>query len=114
MTTGFTALRALSVALLASLAVPTAARASDHYPVMIGDPGPEAAGCYFSRGRMYCGRYCYWEINGKRYCQRRERDAHPQGDVYIEESFVRPGSYRSRRNRQGGYPQPARHSERLK
>ena len=50
--------------------------------------GPEASGCYFSRGEMFCGRYCYVEINGRRYCQVRERDAYPQGDVYIEEAAV--------------------------
>lgn len=81
--------------------------AGEPQPYVVGDPGPEAAGCYFSRGHMYCGRYCYWEINGRRYCQRRARDAYPQGDVYIEESFVRPGRG-GRHHRHGG------HSERLK
>lgn len=41
-------------------------------------PPLEAQGCYFYRGRRWCGRYCYYEINGKRYCQRREREAVPQ------------------------------------
>jgi hypothetical protein len=50
--------------------------------------GPEASGCYFSRGEKFCGRYCYIEINGKRYCQPRERNAYPQGEVYIEDSIV--------------------------
>jgi hypothetical protein len=59
-------------------------------------PGPEASGCYFSRGEMFCGRYCYIEINGKRYCQVRERDAYPQGEVYLEESLVGPSRYRHR------------------
>ena len=59
--------------------------------------GPEASGCYYSRGERYCGRYCYIEINGKRYCQPRERDAYPQGEIYIEDQVVLPG--RSHRHR---------------
>ena len=58
--------------------------------------GPEAKGCYFSRGEMFCGRYCYIEINGKRYCQVRERDAYPQGETYLEESLIGPSRYRRR------------------
>ena len=42
-------------------------------------PSPlEFRGCYYYRGREHCGRYCYLEINGKRYCQERYREAHPQ------------------------------------
>lgn len=44
-------------------------------------PPPEVGGCYYYRGRQWCGRYCYTEINGKRYCQRWKRDAHPQGAI---------------------------------
>jgi hypothetical protein len=60
--------------------------------------GPEASGCYFSRGHMFCGRYCYTEINGKRYCQPRERDAYPQGEFYIEDTVVAPGPSRRHRH----------------
>jgi hypothetical protein len=42
----------------------------------------EARGCYYRRGREYCGRYCYIEINGHRYCQERRRDAVPQAGFY--------------------------------
>ncbi len=66
------------------------------------EPGPEASGCYFSRGEMYCGRYCYVEINGKRYCQPRARDAYPQGEIYLEESLVGPARHRH-------YPQRLHH-----
>ena len=48
-------------------------------------PPLEAKGCYFYRGNRYCGSYCYWEINGKRYCQRREREAVPQAGVWIDD-----------------------------
>jgi hypothetical protein len=41
----------------------------------------EAKGCYYRRGREYCGRYCYIEVNGRRYCQERRRDAVPQADI---------------------------------
>jgi hypothetical protein len=42
----------------------------------------EARGCYYRRGREYCGRFCYVEINGRRYCQERRRDAVPQASFY--------------------------------
>lgn len=50
-------------------------------PYAVELPAPEARGCYYHRGRRYCGAYCYWEVNGKRYCQRRERDAHSQAPI---------------------------------
>ena len=48
-------------------------------------PG-EARGCYYHRGERYCARYCYWEINGRRYCQVRERDAYPQAGLEVDEA----------------------------
>lgn len=50
-------------------------------PYAVELPPPEARGCYYHRGRRYCGAYCYWEVNGRRYCQRRERDAHSQAPI---------------------------------
>lgn len=95
----------------ASAVVFIAAPALAH-PVLRSDevygPGPEASGCYFSRGEMFCGRYCYIEINGKRYCQPRERDAYPQGHVYIEESLVGQGSYRRHHRHHGLKPSSTR------
>ncbi|HEU0158661.1 MAG TPA: hypothetical protein VFR00_05090 [Hyphomicrobiaceae bacterium] len=32
---------------------------------------PEGQGCYWFGGHLYCNRWCYWEIDGYRYCQRR-------------------------------------------
>lgn len=51
----------------------------------------EAGGCYYYRGRQWCGRYCYTEINGKRYCQRWKRDAHPQAafDAILPEEVLK-------------------------
>lgn len=40
-------------------------------------------GCYWRRGERFCSRYCYWEVDGRRYCQDRERLAHPQGDPWF-------------------------------
>ena len=71
---------------LAAITAGTAAAQRRGPPGFIGPVPPlEAAGCYFYRGRQYCGRYCYIEVNGRRYCQRFERDAHPQADVPIPE-----------------------------
>jgi hypothetical protein len=75
---------AMGVAVLAVLAWPTGAEAQ-YRPIPPHAVGPvpplDAAGCYFYRGRQWCGRYCYYEVNGKRYCQRWERDAVPQAPV---------------------------------
>ena len=35
-------------------------------------------GCYWFRGQHYCNRYCYLEVDGSYYCQRRLRDAGSQ------------------------------------
>jgi hypothetical protein len=35
-------------------------------------------GCYWFRGHHYCNRYCYLEIDGYYYCQRRLFDAGSQ------------------------------------
>ena len=68
------------------LAVPCLAGAADAaaqarhmrpYPLAVLPP-TEGRGCYYDQGREFCGSYCYWEINGKRYCQPRLRDAHSQ------------------------------------
>ena len=42
------------------------------------DGEPEGRGCFWYRQREYCGRYCYVEANGQRYCRERERRAYPQ------------------------------------
>ena len=59
-----------------------------------------ANGCYWHSGVRYCSSYCYVEINGKRYCNKRESEAVPQGDPYrverptVEEIYRRPRAYR--------------------
>lgn len=98
---------AIAAVLASAFAAPALAGARGHpepLPHVLDTEGPEASGCYFSRGRMYCGRYCYWEINGKRYCQRRARDAYPQGEFYLEEAVVPLPPYRR-------YRQPKRQQQ---
>jgi hypothetical protein len=48
-------------------------------PLAVAVPdGPEGVGCYYERGRSFCSRYCYVEVNGRRYCRTRAREAHSQ------------------------------------
>lgn len=66
-----------------SVAAPFAANGADFpyrriSPRIVDLPPTEARGCYYYRGREHCGSYCYWEINGKRYCQQRAREAFSQ------------------------------------
>ncbi len=69
-----------------ALAVGTSswAEAQDRYQVPYVTPhaGPEGRGCYWMRQRLYCARYCYIEIDGRRYCQERARWAYPQAPEY--------------------------------
>ncbi len=44
------------------------------YPPLVQMP-IQGVGCYWFRGNLYCSRYCYYEVDGHRYCQRRARDA---------------------------------------
>jgi hypothetical protein len=41
-------------------------------------PPAEGVGCFWHLGRRSCSRYCYWEVDGYRYCTAHERDAHTQ------------------------------------
>jgi len=41
-------------------------------------------GCYWHRGRHYCNRYCYREVDGFVFCQPRLRDAGSQAPPLIE------------------------------
>lgn len=53
-------------------------------------PETQAHGCYYHRGRRYCARYCYWEVNGNRYCRERLRGAHSQWYYPLEEEAIAP------------------------
>ena len=81
--------------LLALLQLGASASAQGRRPrVIVELPPTEARGCYYDRGEEFCGSYCYWEVNGKRYCQRRLRDAHSQaGPEHFFYAEPRPGTY---------------------
>ena len=49
---------------------------------------PQGVGCYWFRGRLNCSRYCYWEIDGYRYCTRRLRDAHTQAPELLFDDYA--------------------------
>ena len=40
-------------------------------------------GCYWFRAHHFCTRYCYYEVDGRRFCVERERDAHSQAPLDI-------------------------------
>lgn len=55
------------------------AREREQLPVIMATPSAgEGIGCYWERGRQFCSRYCYVEVDGRRYCTERARDAHSQ------------------------------------
>lgn len=98
---------ALTAALLpaapAAAHEPRPLRRAPLYPV----PPGEAVGCYWERGRQHCGSFCYWEVNGRRYCQRRERQATPQG-AYIEDYLLDEGLSTAHRRPYGPVRRAAR------
>lgn len=49
---------------------------------------PQGVGCYWVRGRLNCSRYCYWEIDGYRYCTRRLRDARSQAPEAVDGAYA--------------------------
>jgi hypothetical protein len=62
-------------------------------PLDTADETSAAKGCYWYRQKQYCGRYCYIEGNGIRYCREREPEAFPQmpeASVFIGEPYTAP------------------------
>ena len=72
----------LTCVMVLALAVPawlSAASAGERYlagPRLL--PAPERRGCYWYQQELLCGRYCYTEINGRRYCREHQFEAVPQ------------------------------------
>ena len=59
-------------------------RRDQQLPIIIEAPSePEKIGCYWERGREFCSRYCYIEVNNRRYCREREREAYSQAPVLV-------------------------------
>ncbi len=83
---------AIVLGLICSSAVAFAGpRRAASLPEIVEAPqGPEGIGCYWERGRQYCSRYCYVEVDGRRYCRERARDAHAQAP--IGETIILPYS----------------------
>jgi hypothetical protein len=62
-------------------------------PLDTADETSAAKGCYWYRQKQYCGRYCYIEGNGIRYCRDREQEAFPQmpeASVFVGEPYSVP------------------------
>lgn len=70
---------AFALLLLASGLDAAAGTPSRRVPVQTFQQG--GVGCYWYRGREFCSRYCYLEINNKRYCVERERNAVSQAPI---------------------------------
>ena len=76
---GFLALMAISLAATSGVSL---ARRLTPVPGVIEVPdAPEGIGCYFERGRTFCSRYCYIEVDGHRFCRERPREARSQAPV---------------------------------
>ena len=75
----------LAILVFVATAVTTPVAASEagrRVPVIVGVvPEVETIGCYWKLRRQYCSRYCYYEVNGRRYCHNRAREAYPQGPL---------------------------------
>jgi hypothetical protein len=66
--------------------LPLPAEAGSSYGARI-EQLPEGQGCYWFHGHLYCSRYCYWEIDGYRYCQRRLDNAVSQAPPVLLYDF---------------------------
>lgn len=96
------ALRAFAV--LGALATAFAATTADAGRRHRAPPQPddvfvaEGRGCYWARGAMTCSRFCYLEVDGRRYCQPRSDRAFPQALPYFwaQQYGGRPERYRPR------------------
>lgn len=86
-------MRSVAVAMLCALfwlpALPAGAEPARYVSSRLAvAPAQEQVGCYWYRQRQYCSRYCYWEVNGRRYCREREREAYSQAPVVDAVPFV--------------------------
>ena len=72
-------------------AAPATSRAEPYgYRYRAAEQVPQGVGCYWYRGRLNCSRYCYWEIDGSRFCTRRLREAHSQAPELREDETPYP------------------------
>lgn len=93
-----------ALAVLGALATAFAATTADAGRRHRAPPHPddvfvsEGRGCYWARGAMTCSRFCYLEVDGRRYCQPRSEHAFPQALPYYwaQQYGGRPERYRPR------------------
>ncbi|MFA5949767.1 MAG: hypothetical protein WC807_05740 [Hyphomicrobium sp.] len=78
---------ALLAAAVSALPAPAYAQAPRRHsmPAYGDGAGPQGVGCYWMRERLYCARYCYVEVDGRRYCRERSRLAFPQAPPFYED-----------------------------
>ena len=86
----------LSMAVLQALLGFGPSAQAQHYEPAVPPGEVYGVGCYWFRGQHYCNRYCYLEVDGYYYCQRRLRDAGSQAPPVV--AIYPPPPYR--------YPRP--------
>lgn len=69
---------ALIILLVVAMMAPATAHAHPRSHHRGHAMGPEGVGCYWERGRYFCSRYCYIEVDGYRYCREHKSHAHSQ------------------------------------
>jgi len=97
----------LAIAVLQGLFAYGSAARAQHYDPAVPPGEVYGRGCYWYRGQHNCNRYCYLEVDGYYYCQRRLRDAGsqvPPPVVVYPPSYwyARPEARRARRGPPAG------------
>ena len=81
---GGVTLKALRILILLAICLTISPAKSDQYRVQANQHAPgvdDPIGCYWMSGQRFCTRYCYWEVDGVRYCREGEFLAVPQGPI---------------------------------
>lgn len=91
-------LLAVTALLVSSAASAEAGGYGDRYSYPRVTQVPQGVGCYWYRGRLNCNRYCYWEVDGNRFCTRRLGEAESQApEAFAIEDVAPYPPYRSPR-----------------
>lgn len=102
--TNFVAATVLALACLLTIAPNTEAASERRLqPARADQVYGDQKGCYWARGQRHCSQYCYWEVDGRRYCQTRESLAWPSGNPDYRKVPPEPPIYgRAPHRRQSG------------